>query len=414
MERVKEAAKLLDLERVPRAQAQGALRWPAPARRHGPRDRPPAAGVLHGRAAVEPRRQAPGLDPHADRRAAAAARRHHRLRHPRPGRGDDDGRPGRGAQGRHPAAGRHPAEPLRRARQPVRRRLHRLAGDEPAAAPTTSTGTPSSATSRSRSRASAASKASGDITVGVRPENWRIVDEGEGIPVKVTVVEELGADGFIYGTSGAEGTPDSVTIRIDGRRSHQKGETIYVTTDPDERARVRHRVRPAAVGRQPAGRSPMQRLTALDAQFLNVESPTTVGHVGSLIVLDPPDRPRRSVGPGHRPGRLRAPAAPRQTAPAASGRGAAGARSSLLGRRPALRHRVPPARARAALARHRRAARRAGRPHPRPPARPQPPAVGGLRHHRSRGRPLRVLLQDPPRGDRRGHRRRRSSRRSWT
>ena len=30
----------------------------------------------------------------------------------------------------------------------------------------------------------------------------------------------------------------------------------------------------------------MQRLTALDAQFLNVESPTTVGHVGSLIVLD--------------------------------------------------------------------------------------------------------------------------------
>ena len=32
----------------------------------------------------------------------------------------------------------------------------------------------------------------------------------------------------------------------------------------------------------------MQRLAPLDAQFLNVESPTTVGHVGSLIVLDPP------------------------------------------------------------------------------------------------------------------------------
>ena len=31
----------------------------------------------------------------------------------------------------------------------------------------------------------------------------------------------------------------------------------------------------------------MQQLSALDAQFLNVESPTTVGHVGSLIVLDP-------------------------------------------------------------------------------------------------------------------------------
>ena len=80
---------------------------------------------------------------------------------------------------------------------------------------------------------SAAQKGHGDITVGVRPENWRIVGEGEGIPVKVTVVEELGADGFVYGTSGAEGTPDNVIIRIDARRNHQKGETLYVTTDPE-------------------------------------------------------------------------------------------------------------------------------------------------------------------------------------
>jgi multiple sugar transport system ATP-binding protein len=79
---------------------------------------------------------------------------------------------------------------------------------------------------------SAASKASGDVTIGVRPESWRIVGEGEGIPVKVTVVEELGADGFVYGTSGAEGTPDQVIVRIDARRNHRKGETLYVTTDP--------------------------------------------------------------------------------------------------------------------------------------------------------------------------------------
>jgi len=78
----------------------------------------------------------------------------------------------------------------------------------------------------------AATKGHGDITVGVRPENWRIVGEGEGIPVKVTVVEELGADAFVYGTSGAEGTPDNVIIRIDARRNHHKGETLYVTTDP--------------------------------------------------------------------------------------------------------------------------------------------------------------------------------------
>jgi multiple sugar transport system ATP-binding protein len=79
----------------------------------------------------------------------------------------------------------------------------------------------------------AAGKAHGDITVGVRPENWRIVGEGEGIPVNVTVVEELGADGYVYGTSGEEGTPDQVIIRIDARRDHRKGETLYVTTDPE-------------------------------------------------------------------------------------------------------------------------------------------------------------------------------------
>ena len=49
------------------------------------------------------------------------------LRHPRPGRGDDDGRPGRGHAERRAAAGRRPADPLRPAAQPLRRRFHRLA-----------------------------------------------------------------------------------------------------------------------------------------------------------------------------------------------------------------------------------------------------------------------------------------------
>ncbi|MGH3370471.1 MAG: WS/DGAT/MGAT family O-acyltransferase [Nocardioidaceae bacterium] len=35
----------------------------------------------------------------------------------------------------------------------------------------------------------------------------------------------------------------------------------------------------------------MRQLSPLDAQFLHVESPTTVGHVGSLILLDPSDVP---------------------------------------------------------------------------------------------------------------------------
>ena len=80
----------------------------------------------------------------------------------------------------------------------------------------------------------ASTKMQGDITVGVRPEAWRIVSEEEGgLPVKVTVVEELGADAYVYGTSGVEGTPDHIVVRIDARRNLHKGETIHVTTDPD-------------------------------------------------------------------------------------------------------------------------------------------------------------------------------------
>ena len=146
-----EAAKILGLDRVPRAQAEGALRWPAPARRDGPRDRPQPAGVLHGRAAVQPRRQDARADPHRHRQAPVRPRRHHRLRDPRPGRGHDDGRPRRGDEPRRADAGRHPAEPLRQARQPVRRRLHRLPADEPDQGALPRTARPRSATTWCRS-----------------------------------------------------------------------------------------------------------------------------------------------------------------------------------------------------------------------------------------------------------------------
>ena len=118
--------------REPRPQAGPAVGWPAPAGGDGPRDRAPTAGVLDGRAAVEPRRQAARPDAGRGLQAPARAQRHHRVRHPRPDRGDDDGRPGGGAVTRRPAAGRHAAGPLRPSRQPLRRGLHRLAADEPA------------------------------------------------------------------------------------------------------------------------------------------------------------------------------------------------------------------------------------------------------------------------------------------
>jgi multiple sugar transport system ATP-binding protein len=73
----------------------------------------------------------------------------------------------------------------------------------------------------------------GRITLGVRPEAWRLRSENDGgLPIVVTVVEDLGADSFVYGTSDVEGTPHHVTVRVAGRAAVGKGDTIYVTTDP--------------------------------------------------------------------------------------------------------------------------------------------------------------------------------------
>ena len=81
--------------------------------------------------------------------------------------------------------------------------------------------------------AAAAAGMSGNITVGVRPEAWRMVGNNEdGMPVQVSVVEELGSDAFVYGTSGVEGTPSNIIVRVSARDSVRKGDTIHLTTDP--------------------------------------------------------------------------------------------------------------------------------------------------------------------------------------
>src|SRR3954467_10485144 len=81
----------------------------------------------------------------------------------------------------------------------------------------------------------AAKRMHGRVTVGVRPESWRLVGDSDGgMPVKVTVVEELGADSYVYGTSDVEGAPSNVIVRVSGRKAPKKGEVFHVTTDPED------------------------------------------------------------------------------------------------------------------------------------------------------------------------------------
>ena len=128
--RVDRAAEILGLGEYLAPLSAPAVGRPAPAGRHGPGDRARSPGVPVRRAALQPRRQAARADAHRDQGIAPAAQDDLGLRHPRPDRGDDHGRPDRRHARRRGRAGRRAARALRSSGQPVRRRLHRLAGDE--------------------------------------------------------------------------------------------------------------------------------------------------------------------------------------------------------------------------------------------------------------------------------------------
>ncbi|UZJ23370.1 sn-glycerol-3-phosphate ABC transporter ATP-binding protein UgpC [Rhodococcus antarcticus] len=72
-----------------------------------------------------------------------------------------------------------------------------------------------------------------EITLGIRPEAFSVATDGEGITVDVQLVEELGADAYVYGK--VVGTDDdSVTkhfvVRFDGRVPPRNGDTIQVVS----------------------------------------------------------------------------------------------------------------------------------------------------------------------------------------
>lgn len=70
------------------------------------------------------------------------------------------------------------------------------------------------------------------VTVGIRPEDLVIAKDGKGLTVKVDVVEELGADGYLYGHAVVDGVEHNVVIRVDGRKHPLRGDTVVVAPVP--------------------------------------------------------------------------------------------------------------------------------------------------------------------------------------
>jgi multiple sugar transport system ATP-binding protein len=62
------------------------------------------------------------------------------------------------------------------------------------------------------------------VTMGVRPEDLEVSDAG--LKVEVDVVEELGADAYIYGRARFGTDEKPIIARVDGRRPPEKGATI--------------------------------------------------------------------------------------------------------------------------------------------------------------------------------------------
>jgi multiple sugar transport system ATP-binding protein len=74
------------------------------------------------------------------------------------------------------------------------------------------------------------------VTVGIRPESLRLANEGEsGLAVTVNLVEELGADAFVYGTLTTDEPDDKkFVIRFDGRVPPRIGDLLTVVPVPAE------------------------------------------------------------------------------------------------------------------------------------------------------------------------------------
>ncbi len=72
-----------------------------------------------------------------------------------------------------------------------------------------------------------------EVLLGVRPEAFTLTSDPSGLPLKVDLVEELGADAYLYGTTDL-GDEEKFVVRVDGRVPPQMGSTVRLAVGNEE------------------------------------------------------------------------------------------------------------------------------------------------------------------------------------
>jgi multiple sugar transport system ATP-binding protein len=77
------------------------------------------------------------------------------------------------------------------------------------------------------------SRVEGEITVGLRPEDWVVLPEGrKGLPMDVVLIEELGSDAYMYGNVVDAGEPREIVVKLERDIRFEKGDVVQLGADP--------------------------------------------------------------------------------------------------------------------------------------------------------------------------------------
>jgi multiple sugar transport system ATP-binding protein len=72
------------------------------------------------------------------------------------------------------------------------------------------------------------------LTLGIRPEAFSVAADGQtGMPLRVDLAEELGADAYVYGTAPLDGGEEQMVVRVDGKLVPHLGDTLQLVVDPN-------------------------------------------------------------------------------------------------------------------------------------------------------------------------------------